>query len=55
MNEGSNIKRTVDMLLQIEQLLETINSCLKQNKKIPTEIVIIAKKIEEQNMDMGGE
>tara|TARA_R110000824_G_scaffold54499_1_gene150418 strand:- start:241 stop:405 length:165 start_codon:yes stop_codon:yes gene_type:complete len=46
MDERTNIKRTIDMLLQMEQLLETINSCLKQNKKIPTEIIIIAKKIE---------
>jgi len=49
MNEGSNIQRTIDVLRQMELLIDTIDLCLKQNKLIPTEIIILAKKIKEQN------
>ena len=49
MKDGTNIQRTVDILQQMELLIDTIDSCLKQNKLVPTEIIILAKKIKEQN------
>jgi hypothetical protein len=53
MEKETSIQRTIDILHQMELLIETIDSCLKQNKMIPTEIIILAKKIKEQNNVQG--
>ena len=53
MEKETNIQRTVNILQQMELLIDTIDSCLKQNKLIPIEIIILAKKIKEQNNVQG--